>query len=464
MPADITELTKRAHAILAERLARFELLLDAHAHLLDKNERDLADSIRADLSDTRGELLLRLRNLAGADAEQCFRLFTEELNGIDLQPIHDRLRHLDIPRLLRESTTFLDAGWSHFTASTSLKYPPSLCLAADPEPSRLEYQPTSEDASGRVNVIQLPKLDYGTPLAWPLLFHEIGHVAMSVANILPNENDRQVNWLLEFACDYLALKVGGPAYLLPFLDRAILTPSYLRPTIKHPAARHRVDAMLEQSKRLFGETDTLALATELAQVRTMVAERYEGQIPDELPIVCESCSEATTSISRAEAEQHPKGLNDLYAKLDNLLIVQPLPSSAPTPTTIADSLAQGILGASHRPDHSARAKVEALREAIGCGATADSVKALLKAAKAAVCDEPNDCVAIVTAAWIHYLHESSTRFETLIKLATPEGADLNKAWDSFRNEVGKWDILILASVDTAAFHEQIKGLRATDAQ
>lgn len=462
--ANVTRLTKRAHVIYAERLARFELLLDAHAHLLDKNERDLAASIRSDLLDTRGELLLRLRNLSTADTKQSFQLFTEDLGGVDLQPIHDRLRHLDIPRLLRESTTFLDAGWARFTASASLKYPPSLCLSADPEPSRLEYQPISEDPSGRVNVIQLPKLDYSTPMTWPLLFHEIGHVAMSAANILPNVNDREINWLLEFACDYLALKVGGLAYLLPFLDRAILTPSYLRPTVKHPAARNRIDAMLRQSKGLFRESDTLTLVRELAQIRTAIAKRYEGNMPEQLPIVCESCSASTISISRDEARRQPVALADLYAKLDDLLVTPDLIPNSPLPEVIVDALAERIPVAANRPDQRARMKFEALRKAIKTAAPETRIQRLLKSAKTAVCDEPNDCISIVTAAWIQYFREAPARFEKLANLGTLTGGAFDTAWKSFLDDVEKWDQLILASVDTASFHEQIKDVKNTDAE
>lgn len=474
MPNDtFSLLVRRSVAIVAEAVARFELLLDRHAHVLTDNEQGIADWLQTGLATSkvllRGQLQLLHSNGQPTDTSSLLA-FSRISNFLaPLQANHLRLRHLSIPTLLRESVVFVERAWQAWTARTGLT--PSLCLANEFEPSEHQLEAhegkIAESATilgGDKTVVALAKIDYANPLNWPLLVHEIGHAAIR-GRTFPNTeqlSSHELDWLLELGCDRIAIRLCGPSFLAAYSSQAILKFAYFTASTGHPAPGHRADILRQhapawvKSTRLFHSLEPLLDARLVAEKRL---QGTQGDLPDTISLFCPMCTTHVANYSRSALDKFASIAADFFSALDEQVsLVDRSATADGTLQTLERRLAEGVLIGSSRSD---AATLSSTYDAVdrkrseGLDVGEQEVHRL----KDAVCDTPNNIFDIIHAGWNRYLVVSDARITQLQREAAATDDEWPSAWRQFRDAVAGFDQLLLSSIETSEFHGLISELR-----
>jgi hypothetical protein len=209
----------------------------------------------------------------------------------DIDQMHLHLSFLSSRWSMPESNVFVRALFDPVQSSESIPRKVSIVLSDTYMFEELELSSYLSEGGNTHRVILpsaptllLPKLEAGNPLHWGTLVHELGH-ALSDAprNWLKSEpvfahiesivGDKPAtiveSWAEEFYCDFLGLRLLGPAYLLSFVDFLVLPgikSNLLSATRTHPFARERVNSM--------------ATAIKIAQVQVPFTAPLNGQWGD----------------------------------------------------------------------------------------------------------------------------------------------------------------------------------------
>jgi hypothetical protein len=463
------DFSRRSIAIVAEVIARFELMLDRHEHLLTENEQRIADWLRSGLTTSRLHIRGQLQSIQTDEhpTETTYRLaFSRVSNFLDpLQAYHQRLRHLPLPNLLRESVVFVQRAWASW--ASPLGQTPSLCLANEFEPSEHhleEQQGTAQPGAlfdGDKTVIALAKIDYANPLSWPLLLHELAHAAIRGKTFENTENltGYQLDWLLEVGCDRVAMRLCGPSYIAAYSAQAIFKLAYFVGSPGHPAPAHRADILIRHAPDWIKSTRLFKSIEPLLEARLYAESELQGELPDTIALICPACRNHVSDYSRKEHSNFSAIATDFFAELDAKIV---LTDRSATPDSTLLSLEQrltaGVLIGSSRADRdrltaafdAAKQKRDNEQEL-----SADEIRTL----KDAVCDVPNSIFDIIHAGWNHYLLISNEHIQRLQEVSVADDQTWTDAWHSYREAVASYDQLLLASIETSDVHSLIGGLR-----
>lgn len=124
-------------------------------------------------------------------------------------------------------------------------------------------------------ILMLPYVDFGNPLVWSILTHELSHafeanleiVENFAENFKPHSEDvirRSKNWAREFCCDIIAIKLMGPSYLNAFLNFSFsIHPWYHTHSESHPHPYSRINYMSNYLKNSSLHSDSSIFYTDL---------------------------------------------------------------------------------------------------------------------------------------------------------------------------------------------------------
>lgn len=467
---DLRALTERVTALGAEAKARLDLLLDRYDHRFNKHERQISASLReklAKLDSTLSDVCLALARAKAPPTDPIYRRLFAPARSVtlELRDIHDMLRHLSVPEVASESIVFVNFAWRKLLEEPlgegsrgALVHAPALCLSSDIVPSAHPYDD--------ISVVSLAKLDYGNPLAWPAMVHELGHGALrdlefSVADA--QNKAIQSRWLLEMGCDLVGLRLCGPAYLATFLLQSLTEKAFFGATTRHPAPVQRAHFLIGNCPEWLRATELFRELNDLIVSRSFIESDIAKRAATALHgtrIICQECDN-TWTIKDGMAEAFPSERDRFLSEFNEKL---PLRGYSEQRFAAAERLVpflrEGTMIASSRDRNKS---LEALRALVAQAAVdevdAEAISQALGAAKRAACDEPNDSFDIVTAGWLHYLKDSKERLAATL-LSISERSQFSKRWTDFIGRIDKQDELLRTSIEAADFHEQFKGVSA----
>lgn len=449
-------LTLYTLGVVCEGTARLQLLLEKHDHLLKDNDRQVAQWITARLDQIQTELRARclLLQSGSADNELLWSTFYLLLSQITaLEESHSALKHLSVPRILRDTTVLLDWFWRALTPSGKLGAAPALALSDEVEPSEHSI---GEDED--VSVVTIAKVDYATPTAWPLLVHELGHRLIPTLNLFgKNTDDVEKAWLIELGCDRLGVRLVGPAYVAAFASRAITKYGYFLGSTVHPPPYVRVEAILASIEGWMLATPLVKHLRKMHQLR-IAAERKDrgGVLPSTITATCTACGNLSKEMPREQSPKLARQTQTFFARLDARL---KLGGFQRTSYTVADDmtdrLKRGVLVSSNHQDVAGlRADLSSKRKFIKTRPT--TVRKHLNTMISALCDSPHQAIEIITGAWIF---NSAVTTQRLNETVLDRRRDFAEAWRTFREQVRAFDELILASIETAEFHRELSDIK-----
>lgn len=460
-PADLPGLALRTVALVAEALARFQLLLQRNRYRLNAHEERIADTIRLKSEGLLDGLFNSVRLLSYGRHREVSSVARHDY--WKLREYHRYLRHLSVPMVLPESITFINSAWAALLeaplpdeSKKAMRHEPALCLSDLMQPSEHSY----EDLS----VVALSKIDHANALSWPLLLHELGHNAIrdlefEFVSDLQDEVAKKAlrEWLIEIGCDLIGLRMAGPAYLAPFIMHTLTEKSLFASTSKHPSPYARADFLLGKAEEWGVATSLVSELHKLIETRSALELRIQTDGLSGTKMVCFYCGASHGTIqSLPRTDRH---LQSFVAQFDKRL---PIPDYNPErykkAEQIAGQLGRGMLaGSSHNTPAAAAAFEQFDRIRDEPSADKKDIDQAFLQARDSVCDEPNNLFDIVTAAWIRYFDESRVRVDILIPAKTP--AEFRSRWEQFVIRVSASDELLRASIESADFHDKIKGLR-----